>query len=78
MPDDEQVTQTAVHGSGRAQQDGPPGLPGWVKVFALLAAVVLGVVAFAVLGGHDTAGHGPGRHLGAGTAAPPAVALLLG
>jgi hypothetical protein len=44
----------------------PPATPRWVKVFGIVAAVVILVVAFVLL----TGGHGPGRH-GIGSDAPP-------
>jgi len=46
--------------------DRPPATPGWVKVFGIIALVV--VLLFVVLmftGGR----HGPGRHLSSGDAA---------
>lgn len=42
--------------------DQPPGIPGWVKLLAIGAAVVVALLVLAMLiaGGE----HGPGRHLG--------------
>lgn len=41
--------------------DGPPGLPRWVRLSAVLLAIaVLALVALVLLGGHE----GPGRHFG--------------
>ncbi|MFE6649760.1 hypothetical protein ACFVJS_24555 [Nocardioides sp. NPDC057772] len=42
--------------------DGPPGMPSWVKYLlaALLAVVLLAVLAMLITGGE----HGPGRHIG--------------
>ena len=43
-------------------RSGPPGIPRWVKVSGLIAAlIVLVVVALMLIGGD----HGPGRHTGA-------------
>jgi len=39
----------------------PPGLPRWVKVFGIIAAVLVVVVAIVMLTG-GPGGHGPGRH----------------
>ena len=51
--------------------DRHPGMPRWVKVFAIIAAIViLLVVIVAVAGGGN---HGPRRH-GAGTMIESAVA----
>jgi hypothetical protein len=48
-----------------------PGTPRWVKVFVIIAAVVILVFLILLLAGND---HGPGRHPGPGrgmTHAPP-------
>jgi Mn2+/Fe2+ NRAMP family transporter len=39
----------------------PPRMPRWVKVFAIVGAVVLVLLAVMLL-----AGHGPGQHMGHG------------
>lgn len=49
----------------------PPSAPRWVRVLAIIAAVVIAVVIVkALLGGE---GHGPGRHMqnGAGSGKAP-------
>lgn len=54
------------------------GTPGWVKVFGVIAFIVVMLVVFAMLSGGS---HGPGRHdqsRGPGGDMPPAVALTLG
>jgi hypothetical protein len=53
---------SATPNDGGTTQDGPPGMPRWVKVSAIVTGllVVLVVVALAVGGGN----HGPGRHGG--------------
>jgi hypothetical protein len=48
----------------------PPAVPRWVKVFGVVAALV--VLLFVVL--LITGGHGPRRH-GAGGSIPPAFAM---
>ena len=47
----------------RAAADATPGMPGWVKVFAVIGVVVIVVIVLALLVGGN---HGPGRHFGAG------------
>ena len=44
-----------------------PGAPRWVKVFGIIAAVVVLVFLVLLLTGKD---HGPGRHLGGGNERP--------
>jgi hypothetical protein len=49
---------------GRVKGDvmsGPPRMPRWVKVFAIVGAVVLVLLVVMLL-----AGHGPGQHTGHG------------
>lgn len=57
----------------RPPEAGPPGAPRWVKVSAIVAAVVIaGIVVVALMGG---GGHGPSRHLpgnNQGNHTPPA------
>lgn len=43
--------------------DEPPKMPRWVKVAAILGAIVLVLVIVVLLTGGPGA-HGPGRHLG--------------
>jgi hypothetical protein len=45
--------------------DRPTGTPRWVKVFALIAIVLIALVAVVLIAGGD---HGPGRHASAGEA----------
>lgn len=47
----------------------PPSRPLWVKVFGIVAAVLIVVLLVLVLSG---GGHGPGRHLDGGSEGPPA------
>ena len=49
---------------------GPPPAPRWVKVFAIVAAVLAALVLVLLLSG---GGHGPGRHLDGGSEGPPPV-----
>jgi hypothetical protein len=49
------MTQPQDHGA-------PPGIPRWVKIFGIIAIVVIVLVVIAMLLGGN---HGPGRHLGA-------------
>jgi hypothetical protein len=48
---------------GRAHRESAGGTPRWVKVFGLVAAVVVLILIVLLLVGR---GHGPGRHTGAG------------
>jgi len=47
----------------RPTADRPPGTPRWVKVFGLIAIVVVLLIAIMLL-----TGHGPGRHTPSGDA----------
>ena len=52
--------------------DDTQGTPRWLKVFAIVAVILLLVIAIGLatgLGGPG--GHGPGRHTGPGEGAPP-------
>lgn len=46
----------AEHRDGRSGQGGP-GMPRWVKIFAIVGAILVALVVVALL-----SGHGPGRH----------------
>ena len=48
----------------------PPGAPRWVKVFGIIAAVVLLVFVVLLVTGNR---HGPGRHLDGGNERPAGV-----
>ena len=51
--------------TGGAVPERPPGVPGWVKVSALVAVILLvGLIVAMLIGGN----HGPGRHTSAPTA----------
>ena len=52
-------------------EDGPPRMPRWVKISAIVTGVLvmLVVVALVVGGGN----HGPGRHLGGDDGGAPAT-----
>jgi hypothetical protein len=53
---------SAKHENHPATQDGPPGVPGWVKGLAFGAVMVLlAIVLVMLVVGGD---HGPGRHGG--------------
>jgi hypothetical protein len=55
--------------------DQPPGVPGWVKISAIVVAILIVVVVVAMLWGGN---HGPGRHLSAHISEPPATQILEG
>jgi hypothetical protein len=60
-------------GDADASSGSPPGIPRWVKLSALVVAVLVVVgIAIMLLAGGD---HGPGRHAGDG--ALPAVHAAL-
>jgi hypothetical protein len=46
---------------GDAGRGSRPGTPRWVKVFAVIAAIVILVFVILLVTGND---HGPGRHSG--------------
>ncbi len=46
------------------------GAPRWVKVFGIIAVVLVLIVVVALLTGGS---HGPGRHLGGGQTSPSSV-----
>ena len=48
--------------NGRPTGDQPPGTPRWVKVFGIVALVLLLLMAIAFITGLGGE-HGPGRHL---------------
>jgi hypothetical protein len=47
-----------------------PGTPRWVKVFAIIALVVVLLFVFLMFT-RGPGGHGPGRHTGSGGYTPP-------
>lgn len=49
----------------RPDPGAPPGVPGWVKVFGIVALVLVVLVAILIVTGIGGE-HGPGRHLSAG------------
>jgi len=55
----------------------PAGTPAWVKVFAVIAVVLIAMLGVMLLSGGD---HGPGRHTsgGAGGQAPTSSAVQSG
>lgn len=57
---------------GDRRPDAAPGMPRWVKLGALVAVLLLVLVVLMLL-----TGHGPGRHMSSGAAAPVAVELAL-
>jgi hypothetical protein len=57
------------------ESDRPPaegGMPRWVKVFIIIAAVIAAIVIIGLLTGKagPGGGHGPGRHMGLERALP--------
>ena len=48
--------------SGVPNRDAPPATPRWVKIFGIVALVLIVIVVLAMLLGGN---HGPGRHGGA-------------
>ncbi|MGI8408138.1 MAG: hypothetical protein ACR2L3_06475 [Actinomycetota bacterium] len=52
----------------------PPAVPGWVKVLAIIATVVIVVMLVTTLLGKG--GHGPGRHMENGTGSGQLPAAL--
>ena len=56
--------------------DGPPGLPLWVKAAAVVVALLLAVYLVLVLTGNG-GGHGPGMHSSSGPSWTSEAALLL-
>jgi len=64
MADTPPVPDTGADTGVGPDRESPPGMPGWVKAFGIVAlAVALLVIGLMLLGGHEG---GPGRH------APPA------
>lgn len=64
------TAQTLARHAARPEGESPPGVPRWVKGFAIVTAIVilLAVAAMIWVGGE----HGPGRHMHGGhTAARP-------
>ena len=59
--DDPSPTAETARESGGGDCRTPPGAPRWVKVFGIVAAVVVLLFLILLLAGND---HGPGRHLG--------------
>ena len=55
--------------------DGPPGLPLWVKAAAVVVVLLLAVYLVLVLSGHGGS-HGPGMHSSSGDSSGEAAALL--
>ena len=57
QPQEPEPTRSAGAGS-----DQPPGVPNWVKISAIVVAIlVVAVIVAMLLGGN----HGPGRHMSA-------------
>lgn len=52
----------------RPAADRPPGTPRWVKVFGIIAVIVILLIAIMLL-----TGHGPGRHSAGSQVAPSGV-----
>ncbi|HEX8510750.1 MAG TPA: hypothetical protein VF635_14780 [Propionibacteriaceae bacterium] len=63
-----------TRGAG-AGSDQPPGVPNWVKISAIVVAIlVVAVIVAMLLGGN----HGPGRHMSAPTSELKASQILEG
>lgn len=56
-----------------ASSDQPPGLPNWVKISAIVVAILVAVAVVAMLLGGN---HGPGRHMSAPTSEVGASQVL--
>jgi L-asparagine transporter-like permease len=55
---------------------GPSGTPRWVKVSAIIALVVVGLIVVLLIAGRG--GHGPGRHVLGGDGSLAHTALRVG
>jgi hypothetical protein len=65
------ATTLARH-ANRPDRESPPGVPRWVKIFAIVAVIVilLAIAAMILVGGE----HGPERHMHGGHTAALALA----
>ncbi|WP_328996591.1 hypothetical protein OG394_18260 [Kribbella sp. NBC_01245] len=61
--------------SGHGPSSGPPRMPRWVKLSALVVAIILLLVVIAMLTGVG-GDHGPGRHTGSGSPTSAAAPTL--
>lgn len=59
---------------GRGPGTAPPRMPRWVKLSALVVAIVLLLVVIAMLAGVG-GDHGPGRHTGSGSTTSAAAPM---
>lgn len=60
----------APDGTGAIGRGSSPGAPRWVKVFGVIAVIVLVLFVILLLTGGD---HGPGRHSDGGAGPTPGV-----
>ena len=69
MTDSTRYPETKSDADNNPSREGPPGMPRWVKVAAIIVGVL--ILLFVVLKITGIGGeHGPGRHM-SGTGAPP-------
>ncbi len=68
--DDPSATARGAGDGELTRRQTPPGMPRWVKVFAIIAAVVVVLFLAVLLTGSD---HSPGRHLDGGDGPPRRV-----
>jgi hypothetical protein len=69
--DDERQSNMKQTGTGEGRTDANEGMPRWVKVSGIVAAlIVVLLVAVMLLSGGE---HGPGRHFGGLSATAPAM-----
>lgn len=61
---DQSPHQDARDAVGEGDRRSTTGTPKWVKVFGIIAIVLVVLLAIALLTGHGPGRHGPGRHLG--------------
>lgn len=63
---------TLARHANHPKDESPPGVPRWVKVFGVVAVIVilLAIAAMILVGGE----HGPGRHMYGGHTAASALA----
>ena len=68
--DDPSATARGANDGELTSRQAPPGMPRWVKVFAIIAAVVAVLFLVVLFTGTD---HGPSRHLHGGDGRPRGV-----